>query len=80
MKAEIEQNRKKIDELSAQANNLVLEMEMLKNQNDTDAYNQKVSKYNSLVAELNPLIQKTKSLVGIYNKEINEYNVCIGSG
>jgi uncharacterized protein YkwD len=78
VKAEIEQNRKKIDELSAQANNLLLEMEVLKNQNDTDGYNQKVSKYNSLVAELNLLIQKTKSLVGIYNKEINEYNVCIG--
>jgi len=77
VKTEIEKNRKKIEELSIQANNLILEINARKDDPDATAYNQKVSEYNALVAELNPLIQKTKSLVDVYNKEINEYNACI---
>jgi uncharacterized protein YkwD len=79
VKHEIEQNRAKIAEFSAQANNLILEINSLKDGRDADAYNQKVSEYNALVAELNPLVQKTKSLIDVYNKEINEYNACIGT-
>jgi uncharacterized protein YkwD len=79
VKTEIERNRKRIDELSAQANELIAELNALKNENDAAAYNQKVSEYNALVAELNPLVQKTKSLIDMYNTEINEYNACIGS-
>jgi uncharacterized protein YkwD len=79
IKTEIEQNRKKIDNMSAQASASISEINMLKNENDAPAYNQKVSEYNALIAELNPLVQETKSLVDIYNKEINEYNACIGT-
>lgn len=79
VKTEIEQNRTKIDELSTQANNFIVEINAMKDANNVPAYNQKVSEYNALVAELNPLVQKTKSLVDVYNKEINEYNACIGA-
>lgn len=78
-KTEIEQNRKVIDDMSAQASALISEINVLKNENDAPAYNQKVSEYNALIAEINTLVQETKSLVDIYNKEINEYNACIGT-
>lgn len=78
LKAEIEQNRTKIDELSTQANNFILEINALRDENNVPAYNQKVLEYNALIAVLNPLVQSIKSLVDVYNKEINEYNTCIG--
>jgi uncharacterized protein YkwD len=77
LKTKIEQNRKKIDELSAQAAQLISEINALKNGDEAGVYNQKVSEYNILVAELNPLIQSTKTLIDMYNKEISEYNACI---
>ncbi len=77
LKADIENNRQKIDELSARASILVSEINTLEKENDTEGYNRKVSEYNTLIGELNPLIKSTKSLIEVYNGEISAYNTCI---
>lgn len=79
LKTKIEQNREEIETLSTKVNGLISEITVLKEGSDAVRYNEKVSEYNALIAVLNPLIQNTKSLIDVYNQEINSYNACIGA-
>jgi uncharacterized protein YkwD len=78
LKNTIEENRIKIESLSAHLVTLRSELEALKNNSDASVYNQKVVVYNNLVNETNSLVEKIKPLTGNYNDQIALYNRCIG--
>ncbi len=75
LKAQIEVNKVKLDDLIVQIDAKRLEIERI-SRNDKK-YNKLVDEYNTLVAEYNPLNDQTKSLINRYNTQINTFNVCV---
>lgn len=49
----------------------------IKDKAAADAYNQKVSDYNALVASYNNKVDKLKAETAIYNQQVNAYNACL---
>ncbi len=75
LKAQIEVNKVKLDDLIVQIDAKRLEIERI-SRNDKK-YNKLVDEYNTLVAEYNPLNDQTKSLINRYNTQINTFNACV---
>ncbi|OGE84163.1 MAG: hypothetical protein A3B23_01010 [Candidatus Colwellbacteria bacterium RIFCSPLOWO2_01_FULL_48_10] len=75
LKVSIEENRVEIDRLDAE---LIVRRDELENYHPKrgDEYNRKADEYNGLVAEYNLLIEKTKSMVAEYNRQVEVFNAC----
>lgn len=53
------------------------ELEALRNNNDTNAYNAKVGEYNGLVKEVNERAGRLKTMTDEYNVSVRAFNSCI---
>src|SRR3989344_5650104 len=75
LKTEIDDNKIKLDQLSAQIDTKRSE---INNTNPkSPKYNALVDQYNALVNEYNQLAQNTKNLILQYNNQINIFNQCV---
>ena len=79
VKASIESLKKKIEDEGAAAAALRQELDGTKPKTpeEQDAYNKKARQYNSLVQDINDLVDQTKKLVTEYNGQVDALNACI---
>lgn len=75
LKAEIDANKTKLDNLSVQIE--AKRAEINKTNKNSPQYNQKVDEYNAMVNQYNQLSQNTKNMIIQYNVQINTFNACI---
>lgn len=77
LKAKIEDAQTRIDMLAALLQEKRAELEELKARRDPD-YNRQAAEYNELVRQYNGLIEDTRALVASYNRNVLDFNTCIG--
>ena len=75
LKAEIDGNKIKLDNLSLQIE--AKRAEINRTNKNSPEYNAKVDEYNNLVNQYNQLSKITKNIIAQYNIEVNAFNECI---
>jgi len=81
LKAQIESDRTKLDQLLAQAKTLSTELDQTpkpRGRDQVDAYNAQVAVYNSLVKDLNALNDQVQGEITVYNGQVQAANACAG--
>ncbi len=79
LKIQIDSIEKEVDSLQPQMAVLKSQLESLselETKEEYDAYNQKVTEFNSLVKIFNNKVDLLKKLIGDYNAQIRRYNLC----
>ena len=44
-----------------------------------EAYIKKIEQYNLMATEYNFFVETTKAMIGIYNSQVTEFNLCAGT-
>ncbi|MFA6339001.1 MAG: CAP domain-containing protein [Candidatus Paceibacterota bacterium] len=78
LKMTIENNTKIISDMEKQLQIVKNNIDKLTS-NDKQTNSQMLDLYNQLVAKYNDLVNETKIKVSTYNKEVKEFNSCVGS-
>lgn len=77
LKVSLEREISELGTLNTQLTQKEQELETLKNNQNTNAYNAKVGEYNVLVKEVNDRSAKLKVLTDEYNVSVRAFNSCI---
>ena len=76
LKAGIEANQAKINQMQAELDLLKTDIETMRPRRDMDLYNSRIEEYNNLISQYNLLVRETKDLISDYNKEVSDFNAC----
>ena len=80
LKAQIAADEERLSSLKALADQIKASFKTapkLKTQEEVDAYNAEVNRYNSMAVEINQLIEKIQGEVTVYNGQVQATNACI---